>query len=209
MDREGLSKLVRSSDAGRAAKGCGCSCQDVVSSERRMLLGGIVAAGVFAVCGSGTKAIADEGSKPSLQKGDRFALDDEAKKQLKPDDLKSGAALMGVYPVDPATGALRKETRFNMLNLVRLDGIAAGASSSGVIAFSAICTHKGCSITSYEATQKRWRCFCHLSEFDAAGSGEVLDGPAEVSLPTVVLALDAEGYLVADGTFSAEPGAAA
>lgn len=175
-----------------------------------MLLGGIVAAGVFAVCGGGAgSAFADEGSKPSLQKGDRFALDDDAKKPLKPDDLKSGTALMGVYPVDPATGALRKETRFNMVNLVRLDGNPAGASSAGVIAFSAICTHKGCSITSFEATQTRWRCFCHLSEFDAKGSGEVLDGPAEVSLPTVALTLDAEGFLVAGSTFSAEPGAAA
>lgn len=184
--------------------------RDIVSNERRILLGSIVAAGVFAVCGcSATKAIADEGGKPSLQKGDRFALDDDAKKPLKPDDLKSGAALMGVYPVDPATGELRKETRFNMLNLVRLEGIAAGASSSGVIAFSAICTHKGCSITSYEVTQKRWRCFCHMSEFNAEGTGEVLDGPAEVSLPTVALTLDAEGYLIAGGTFSAEPGAAA
>lgn len=210
MDREGDSKHLRMSAAKRASTGCGCSCQDAVSNERRMLLGGIVAAGVFAVCGGGTsKAFADEESKPSLQKGDRFALDDDAKKQLKPDDLKPGAALMGVYPVDPATGALRKEKRFNMINLVRLDGVAAGASSSGVIAFSAICTHKGCSITSYEATQKRWRCFCHLSEFNAEGTGEVLDGPAEVSLPTVALTIDAEGYLVANGTFSAEPGAAA
>lgn len=188
---------------------CGCSCTANFSPQRRLVLGGLVAAGVASICGASRALADDEDGAPTLRVGDRFALDEGDKKPLKPGDLGPGTALMAVYPVDPATGTLRTDSRFNMLNLVRVDGAPAGAASGGVIAFSAICTHKGCSITSFEATQTRWRCFCHLSEFDAKGSGEVLDGPAEVSLPTVKLALDAEGYLIAESLFSAEPGAAA
>jgi Rieske Fe-S protein len=148
----------------------------------------------------------------TLKPGDRFAVEPEEgpPKILRVDDIAPGTALMGVYPVDPATGALRNETRLNMINLARLAGAGADpvAATAGVIAFSAICTHKGCAITSWEATQSRWRCFCHMSEFDATDQGEVVAGPATDSLPVVALSIDAEGYLAASTEFSKTPGAA-
>lgn len=195
--------------------------QDVTQAEadlntapvgRRAVLGGLVACGcLLAVCGDAIAAGDDEADpKSTLQTGDRFALDVEgAPKPLRPDDLQPGVAMMGVYPVNPVSGQFRKETRLNMINLVRLADVKAGATSAGVLAFSAICTHKGCSITSWEGQQKHWRCFCHMSEFDATAGGEAVAGPAQTGLPTVELAIDADGYLIAAAPFNGDPGAAA
>lgn len=182
-----------------------------LSVGRRAVLSGLACGACLLMSSAATRAAGDAGdTKLTIQPGDRLALDAEgAPVALRPDDLKDNAPLMGVYPIDPATKALRKETRLNMLNLVRLPGIAAGKDSAGVLAFSAICTHKGCSVTSWEGEKKHWRCFCHMSEFSATEGGEVKDGPAEVGLPVLMLAIDAEGFLTVATPFSSEPGAAA
>ncbi|MCT2593882.1 Rieske (2Fe-2S) protein [Streptomyces sp. N2-109] len=49
-------------------------------------------------------------------------------------------------------------------------------------AFSAVCTHKGCVLSSVERTEGH--CACHGSRFDVT-SGEVLQGPATKPLPKV------------------------
>jgi Rieske Fe-S protein len=181
------------------------------SVGRRAVLSGLACGACLLMSSAATRAAGDAGdTKLSIQPGDRLALDAEgAPVALRPDDLKDNAPLMGVYPIDPASKALRKETRLNMLNLERLPGVAAGKDSAGVLAFSAICTHKGCSVTSWEGEKKHWRCLCHMSEFSATEGGEVMDGPAEVGLPILMLAIDAEGFLTVAAPFSSEPGAAA
>ncbi len=55
-------------------------------------------------------------------------------------------------------------------------------SGDDVHAFSATCTHQGCTVS--EVTGGRILCPCHGSAFDAA-TGEVVTGPATAPLPTV------------------------
>ena len=58
----------------------------------------------------------------------------------------------------------------------------------GVFAYSAICTHQGCTV-SYNASSKRLQCPCHAAEFDPLKSASPVSGPAETPLAKVKVAV--------------------
>lgn len=60
-------------------------------------------------------------------------------------------------------------------------------------AFSAVCTHQGCTVTSVEGGTIN--CSCHGSKFDIA-SGEVKNGPATSPLPSKSVTVGADGLSV-------------
>ena len=80
-------------------------------------------------------------------------------------------------------------------------------SVDGIICYSKICTHVGCPISLYERTTHHVLCPCHQSTFDLADSARVVFGPAARPLPQLPLAVDAEGYLVAQDDFNEPIGA--
>jgi Rieske Fe-S protein len=63
--------------------------------------------------------------------------------------------------------------------------IVARPSSTTVAAFSAVCTHQGCTVV---PAARRLDCPCHGSVFDAT-TGEVLQGPASRALDKVNVTL--------------------
>ena len=71
-----------------------------------------------------------------------------------------------------------------------------------IVCYSKICTHVGCPVALYEQTTHHILCPCHQSTFDAERGAQVLFGPAPRPLPQLPLAVDAEGYLVANGDFN-------
>ena len=71
----------------------------------------------------------------------------------------------------------------------------------GVLCYSKICTHVGCPISLYERTTHHVLCPCHQSTFDLADHARVIFGPAARPLPQLPLALDDEGYLIAQSDF--------
>ena len=75
-------------------------------------------------------------------------------------------------------------------------------SVDGIVCYSKICTHVGCPISLYERTTHHLLCPCHQSTFDLADSGRVVFGPAARHLPQLPLAVDAEGFLVAQSDFT-------
>jgi len=78
---------------------------------------------------------------------------------------------------------------------------------SGIICYSKICTHVGCPISLYERTTHHVLCPCHQSTFDLADHAKVVFGPAARPLPQLPLAVDDEGYLVAQSDFTEPIGA--
>jgi ubiquinol-cytochrome c reductase iron-sulfur subunit len=77
----------------------------------------------------------------------------------------------------------------------------------GIICYSKICTHVGCPISLYERTTHHVLCPCHQSTFDLADAAKVVFGPAARPLPQLPLAVDEEGYLVAQSDFTEPIGA--
>jgi ubiquinol-cytochrome c reductase iron-sulfur subunit len=88
-----------------------------------------------------------------------------------------------------------------------------GWAPEGIVAYSKVCTHAGCSIAlyrkpTYPAAEARPAlvCPCHYSTFDPAAGGTVLFGPAGRDLPQLPLMIDGQGNLRAAGNFSGPPG---
>jgi ubiquinol-cytochrome c reductase iron-sulfur subunit len=75
-------------------------------------------------------------------------------------------------------------------------------SIDGHIAYSVICTHLGCPVKLYEQQTHHLFCPCHQSIFDAANGAKVLFGPAARSLPQLPIAVDEDGYFVAQSDYT-------
>lgn len=74
-------------------------------------------------------------------------------------------------------------------------------SYDGIVAYSKICTHVGCPVALYEQQTHHLLCPCHQSTFDVANGAKVIFGPARRPLPQLPIAVDSEGYLVAQSDF--------
>ena len=81
------------------------------------------------------------------------------------------------------------------------DPAKADWSYQGIVAYSKICTHVGCPVALYEQHTHNLLCQCHQSTFDLANHCEVVFGPASRPLPQLPIAVDAEGYLIAQSDF--------
>lgn len=68
-------------------------------------------------------------------------------------------------------------------------------------AFSKICTHAGCAVGLYRATQRTLVCPCHQSEFDVVHDAHPINGPAARPLPRLPIRQEADGTFTALGDF--------
>jgi quinol---cytochrome c reductase iron-sulfur subunit len=138
---------------------------------------------------------------------------------IKPSDLEIGTLVncqpAALYETDEEGEPLYEGVDLQVAKskgsviLVRMEpeAIVAGEgrenwSVDGILAYSKICTHVGCPISLYERTTHSVLCPCHQSTFDLADSARVTFGPAARPLPQLPLALDDEGYLVAQSDFT-------
>ena len=72
----------------------------------------------------------------------------------------------------------------------------------GCVAYSKICTHAGCPVGLYRAEDHELLCPCHQSTFDVLTGAVPTFGPAARPLPQLPLAVDEDGYLVAQDDFN-------
>jgi ubiquinol-cytochrome c reductase iron-sulfur subunit len=71
----------------------------------------------------------------------------------------------------------------------------------GHVAYSKICPHVGCPVGLYQADTHELLCPCHQSTFDVLDGARPSFGPATRSLPQLPLAVDAQGFLIAQDDF--------
>jgi ubiquinol-cytochrome c reductase iron-sulfur subunit len=72
----------------------------------------------------------------------------------------------------------------------------------GFVAFSKVCTHAGCPVGLYQASNHELFCPCHQSVFDVLRAATPTDGPATRPLPQLPLAVDENGFLIAQGDYA-------
>lgn len=133
-------------------------------------------------------------------KGQRVV--DASGQPVRVDTLEYGSAITAF----PEEHVLRADS---VVMLLRIDPRRLTATRGrsdwtpeGYVAYSKICTHAGCPVGLFDDQTGNLTCPCHQSSFDALAGAEPLFGPAARPLPQLPLAIDGEGFLVADGEFS-------
>jgi len=164
---------------------------------------------------SDTTSLPNPKAKLRPQAGDRIqVVKGPLKNQfIKTDSLEVNAIGVEGFPFDPVEEILRRKNRLNRLLIIRLnpdemDEPTRENSVDGLLAYSALCTHRNCTIQSWMEEQRHLRCHCHLSEFAALSEGSVKGGPARKRLPMLPLGTDEEGYIIALDSFTRKPGGA-
>ncbi|RXZ70767.1 ubiquinol-cytochrome c reductase iron-sulfur subunit [Agromyces albus] len=143
------------------------------------------------------------------KKGTRLALDPSGV-AIKASDVTIGSAFH-VIPeglTDLEHGKLEEKAKAAVL-LMRLEPDELNQtpereswSYEGIVAYSKICTHVGCPVALYEQHTHHLLCPCHQSQFDVANHCKVIFGPAKRPLPQLPIAVDDEGYLIAQSDFT-------
>jgi rieske iron-sulfur protein len=91
---------------------------------------------------------------------------------------------------------------------------AIEGTAHGIVAYSAICTHLGCTVRFSEepmdmAPFPHVHCPCHAALFDPHRGALVLGGPAPRPLPQLPVRVNERGEVVVDGSFTAPIGVVA
>lgn len=84
---------------------------------------------------------------------------------------------------------------------LRLSPDRLAGAPDGYVAYSKVCTHAGCPVGLYRASEQQLVCPCHQSTFDVLAGAVPVLGPAARPLPQLPIALAEDGTFVALGDF--------
>ena len=116
-------------------------------------------------------------------------------------DLQVGS-ITTVFPEgDP--GSARAQTLLIRVppEELRLDPDRLAGAPGGYVAYSKVCTHAGCPVGLYLASEQHLVCPCHQSTFDVLDGATPIMGPAGRALPQLPIALADDGTFIALGDF--------
>jgi ubiquinol-cytochrome c reductase iron-sulfur subunit len=174
-------------------------------SRRKLLIGGLL--GAFAGLGAAL-AIPVFSLGPAPGRSLFVTSWREGSALAPPDGLPEAVAdlpIGGVFTVFPDGGTSDPNSATLLIRvepeLLELDPAAAEWAPDGYIAYSKICTHAGCPVGLYRASQHTLICPCHQSEFDVLHGAQPISGPAARALPQLPIARRADGTFVALGDF--------
>ena len=180
-----------------AARACPCAGRQPNDPARRKLLG---LAAKLGLLGLGLPLTATAaGRKPERmppQAGDLLvhAYGPRTGQVLRSDEVVTRAAPIAAWPKDSGSGVVRDRSRLNLVLVLRLDEGALSEQTAqhavdGLVAYSAVCTHTGCTVEGWDNERLTLICPCHGSEYIATQGASVALGPAPKPLAMLPLGL--------------------
>ncbi len=182
-------------------------------TRRRFTLGMVLAsiAGAFGSLLAVVKVLSPEkqtaGYTSTIQPGDGLVYAEGSKTgaPIESSALNVGDAVLA-YPSGKSSNPANlvqliklKESEFKLPTRIDL-------TDEGLVAYSAICTHLGCTVSWVKNQQSPaasfTECFCHNSIFDPARGAKVLGGPAPVPLAQIGVKVTKDGTVVFTGGFT-------
>ena len=145
--------------------------------------------------------IPSEATRTRPQPGDLLVkTDDDGRRPLTVSDVLLGEKPVMAWPLDPTGETLRSGSRLNKVLLLRLDldGLEPQTrefAAAGVLAYSAICPHTGCEVSTWHAGPQILECPCHYSHYDPKAGAKVLSGPSPRRLAALPLKTGEDGRL--------------
>lgn len=117
------------------------------------------------------------------------------------DDLAIDS-LLTVFP-DGAPGSADSQALLIRVppELLQLAPDRAAWAPNGYVVYSKLCTHAGCPVGLFRATERVLICPCHQSTFDVLAGAKPVFGPAGRPLPQLPIHQAPDGTFVADGDF--------
>lgn len=182
-------------------------------SRRRFTLGMLFAslAGAFGSLFAMLKVLVPEkkggGYAATIQPGDVlvYAQGGSAGASITASSMKAGEAVLA-YPSGKSTNPA------NLVQLIRLDEKAfkpptdISLTDKGFAAYSAICTHLGCTVSWTANAQSPdasvTECRCHGSIFNPVEGAKVMGGPAPIPLSQIGVKVKQDGTLVFTSDFN-------
>ena len=151
----------------------------------------------FAIPALAIKTLSFE--KQAVAAGDSlvYATGDRSGQPIVPADLSSGEGVQA-YP--------NGKTDAN--NLVQLIKIAEGDTAEAFVAYSAICTHLGCTVNAKLGADGNIICPCHASQFNPLDGAKPVSGPAARPLPALPIKIGDDGSIAVNGEFDGPVGVA-
>jgi ubiquinol-cytochrome c reductase iron-sulfur subunit len=116
-------------------------------------------------------------------------------------DIEVGS-ITTVFPEGDA-GSARAQTLLIRVppGALRLGPDRLAGAPDGYVAYSKVCTHAGCPVGLYLASEQHLVCPCHQSTFDVLDGATPITGPAGRALPQLPIAMADDGTFTALGDF--------
>jgi rieske iron-sulfur protein len=182
-------------------------------TRRRFTLGMMLAslAAAFGSLFAMLKVLAPQkkggGYVTTIQPGDAlvYARGGSAGSSITATSMKVGDAVLA-YPSG------KSENPANLVQLIKLDERAfkpptdISLTDKGFVAYSAICTHLGCTVSWVANTETPdasfTECYCHNSIFNPAEGAKVMGGPAPIPLSQIGVKVRQDGTLAFTSDFN-------
>ena len=126
------------------------------------------------------------------------------------EDVPLAGQQIMAWPMDAESKTVRSGSRLNKVLLLHLDAEGLDRETKeraveGIVAYSAICTHTGCDVTTWHPDRQLLECPCHYSLYDPREGAKVVGGPSPRRLPALPLK-SIDGQLVVAKPFTGRAG---